>query len=176
MSKKENKKLLKGKITFGIGDANPVKLISNSINGKGKLRGSKKEKRELKGACNHYVFTRKGKMKPTIEPEGKGKCRCYICGDIVPMDLLQEGEIVKETKRFYDRASQAVFMAQSLGANKNTVAQLTDTKILVKKFPKTYTNLRKVAEKQDRAKKNSKNKNRRGYGGSSNLGQWNISR
>ena len=76
MSKKENKKLLKGKITFGIGDANPVKLISNSINGKGKLRGSKKEKRELKGACNHYVFTRKGKMKPTIEPEGKGKCRC----------------------------------------------------------------------------------------------------
>ena len=115
-------------------------------------------------------------MKPTIEPEGKGKCRCYICGDLVPMDLLQEGEIVKETKRFYDRASQAVFMAQSLGANKNTVAQLTDTKILVKKFPKTYTNLRKVAEKQDRAKKNRKNKNRRGYGGSSNLGQWNISR
>lgn len=175
MSKKENKKLLKGKIINGIGDANPVKIVSNSINGKGKIRGNKKQKREVKAICNHYIYTRKGKLKPTIEPEGRGKCRCYICGDIVPMDLLQEGEIIKETKRVYDRVSQAAFMAQSLDAGKNVVAQITDTKNLLKKFPKTYTNLRKVAEKLDRTTKNKK-KNKNHNGGSSSLGQWSINK
>ena len=175
MSKNKESKLLKGKPVLGIGDADPLKIVSNGVNKKGKFSGSKKEKKAKRDICQHHIITKKGKVKPTIEPDGKGVCRCYLCGDIVETQLANEGEVAKVTNQFYSKVTQAVFMAQSLGAGHKVIEQLTDTKILTRRFPKCYNNLANVARKQDRVKKNKKNKNS-GYGGSSQYGSWGIRR
>ena len=157
----------------GLGDADPLRLVTNHVSKKGKIRGNKKEKRAMKNICQHHIITKKGKVKATIEQDGKGNCRCYLCGDIIPMKFANDSEIIKTTNNLYKYVSQAKLMAQSIGAGKKAIHQVTDTATLVRMFPKLYINLRNVTEKQDKAKKQKKKK----YNNSSNnYGGWGTRR
>ena len=158
----------------GIGkDVDPLRLVTNHVNKKGKFKGSKKEKRAMKNICQHHIITRKGKVKATIEQDGNGNCRCYLCGDIIPMQFADDSEIAKTTQNMYKYVSQAKLMAQSIGAGNKAIHQLADTSILVRMFPKLYINLRNVTKKQDKAKKQKNKKNNRSY---SNYGGWGTNR
>lgn len=170
MSKKKEKL---STIYGSIGEADPVKLISNHVNKKGKLRGEKHEKKMLRNACPHHVITKKGKLRATTEQDGKGNVRCYICGDIIPMKFADDTEIRKSTNGFYKYVTQAKLMAQAIGAGKKAIRQVTDTATLTKAFPKLYVNMRNVAQKQDKAKKAKKKKR---YNGSSSYGAWGTRR
>ena len=167
MSKKDKKKM--ASVYGSIGEADPVKLISNRVGKRGKLHGDKKEKKMLRNACPHHIITRKGKLRATTEQDGKGNVRCYICGDIIPMKFADDAEIRKATNGFYKYVTQGKLMAQAIGAGKKAIRQVTDTATLTKAYPKLYVNMRNVAQKQDKAKKNKKKKR---YGGSSTYGSW----
>lgn len=170
MSKKKEKL---AKTYAGIGDANPVRIVTDHVTRQGKFKGSKKEKRALRNVCPHHIITKKGKVKPTIERDGNGNCRCYMCKDIIPLKFADRAEIQKVTGRFYSYVTQAKLMAQSINAGKKAIHQVTDTAILTKMFPGLYNNLANVAQKQDKAKKQKK-RNQRYSSGS--YGGWGAKR
>lgn len=151
---------------------NPVKLLSEHTNRKGKLKGTKKEKKYLKCACPHHTYNRKGKMKATIEHDGSGNCRCFMCGDIIPLKFANDSDLQKSTDQFYKNVTQCKLMVQSVGAGKEAVQQVTETAIAVKQFPKLYKNVRNAVQKRDKIKKNKKKNHTR----NTSFGGWGSGR
>ena len=62
------------------------------------IRGkSKKETKQLLAICPHHVYSKKGKLKPTIDYDN-GMCTCYLCGATFSAAPYDNGEFNKKHK------------------------------------------------------------------------------
>lgn len=147
-----------------------VRLITNSLSKKGRIRGkSKKETRLLLATCPHHVYSKKGKIKPTIDYDN-GMCTCYLCSATFSAAPYDNGEFNKKHKDMTEIIDQAKFMSVEIGGGAETDEFLSSYAAQHKKFKKVYNKITDVAVKQSKIKKSKKKKSN--SGGSSRYGSW----
>ncbi len=152
MSKKQNNTNI-----FDVGNADPVKIISEHISKKGKLKGSKKEIKSLKAICPHHRYTKKGKKRFTVTRAGGNTMRCTLCGKTWKADFYKPENLNKRVDECAEVVDQMKFMAQAIGAGKESVREVTNISIHLGRIKKMYKKLQNVAAKRDKIK-NKKNK------------------
>lgn len=147
-----------------------VRLISNSLGKKGRIRGkSKKETKQLLAICPHHVYSKKGKLKPTIDYDN-GTCTCYLCGATFSAAPYDNAEFNKKHDDMTEIIDQAKFMSVEIGGGAETNEFLSSYAAQHKKFKKVYGKIKDVAVKQSKIKKSKKKKSN--SGGSSRYGSW----
>ena len=96
--------------------------VTKNLTKKGRLKGrNKKETRALRGMCPHHKVNKRGHIKPTLIPGGKGYCYCRMCKAKVPTKFFDD-EYVKETAdNMAEINSQAKYIAAAgnLGTDMN---------------------------------------------------------
>lgn len=146
----------------------PVRLVTKHLTKKGKLTGaSKKEKRIIRDVCPHHTFTRKENLRTWLEPDGKKRLRCPICGESFPAAYFEEHEVRERVRSVKEIASQAKMLAVAVGSDKRTVQQVSEFNLHLGMFPKLYGNLAAISKKKDKNKKKKKEKRR-----NRDLGGW----
>ena len=146
---------------FDLSGVDPVREVSKHLNKKGKLKGSKKEVKNLRSICMHHAINRKGKIKPRITSDegGHGKnCRCTICQDRFRTGFYNDQEVNERYRNFKQVASQLKFMLVAEGANKEAVREAAELNLHVDRLPKIYRNARTIADKQGKKRKKKRNK------------------
>lgn len=154
---------------YDLSGVDPVVEVSKHLTKKGKLSGSKKEKKALKSICPHHALNRKGKIKVRIHDEGNKNCQCDICKERFRSGFYSDQEFDAAYSKLKPIASQAKLLSIATGAGKGTVQEIASLNLQIDRFGKTYRNLRSIAEKQDKVK-NKKKKNRE----RENLGGWRL--
>jgi hypothetical protein len=156
-------------------DLDLVQLISERSTGKGKFKGSKKEKKILKLVCPHnkYIKKKNGKKRPFIINDGHGYCTCKLCGARFPANFFKDNVVDKKFEEVQEIITQDALMAQSIGAPRKTVNEIANTSIMLHREKQGYKNRKNIAEKQDSIKK-KKHGNGKGSNYSESLGGWRI--
>ena len=157
------------KNVYDLSGVDPIVEVSKHLTKKGKLTGSKKEKKALRSICTHHALNRKGKIKARIHDEGNKNCQCDICKERFRSGFYTDQEFDAAYNKIKPIASQAKLLSIATGAGKGTVQEIASLNLHIDRFKKTYTNLRSVAEKQDKVK-NKKKKHQE----SENLGGWRL--
>lgn len=134
-----------------------VRMLTERTSKKGKIRGSKKEKRMTKLSCPHHRYKgNKGKKVATIVNDGKGQCRCTVCGAVFPADFVSKKEVQKRIHQVTTLAEQTAFVNQVVGGGKKTAARIAKFNIDAHDFVHLYENEKKVAQKQENMHKKKK--------------------
>lgn len=167
MSKK-NKEFKRA--TYRMGDGSVVATLTANQK-KGKLKGkNKKETKILKGACVHHIIGKNGKIKPMYHNDGNGRCICRMCGGSFPAKMFNEDKLDKVIGNMEDLNNQSKMVVQAIGADKSTIRFFSELGSMLKLYPKTYSNIRRIAEKQDSMKR--KKKGNHNGGSNTTLGAW----
>lgn len=152
---------------FSMAGVDPVKVVSEHLTKKGKIKGSKKEVKNIKSICPHHALNRKGKKKAKVQPLKGKMCQCKICQEKYKQDFYTDQELDKAYNEIKPQMSQAKLLVQATNADKYSVQYISEANIYIDRFGKFYRNLRSVGQKQDKTKKKKKKDNL-----SSELGGW----
>lgn len=151
----------------------PVKLVTEALNKKGKLKGkNKKDKKMLQLICPHHKYTRKGKLHPTIFNNNDGSCICTLCGQTFPAKFYSNKDLGEAVGNIRSINEQAKYMAVATGAGNNTVDYFSNFAVSLGQYKKVYKKVRNVAEKRGNIRNKGKNKNNHSSAGSSQYGSW----
>lgn len=161
--------MAKNKSIYDLSGVDPTAEVTKHLTKKGKLAGSKKEKKALRSICTHHAINRKGKIKAKIHDEGNKNCQCDICKERFRSGFYTDQEFDSAYRGFKPIASQAKLLSVATGASKSTVQEVAELNLRIDRFGKTYRNLRNIAQKQDKVK-NKKKKQRE----VENIGGWRI--
>lgn len=157
--------------TYTMADKNPLKVVTNHVNKKGRLTGSKKEKAVLRSICPHHVLDKKGRIKKAkLDSVDHGKkCQCRICQDKFKSGYYTDQEYEKGYSSFKEIISQAKMVAVAVGADQKSIQGIATLNLQVDRFGKVYRNLRKLGQKQDKVKGKKKRKRESG-----SMGEWRV--
>lgn len=169
MGKKKDKMFKKGNTKR----SEMLRLISNKINKKGKIKGKdKKETKQFRALCAHHVITKKGKIKNKLVTYNKTNAICKLCNAIVPVTLMSPEEVEKtlETGRImYD---QSKYVAVKMGMRPETVDIICNGAVYWYKMKKIFPRICEIVNKTNALNhhKNKPNDNNR----DKVFGQWRI--
>lgn len=152
-----------------------VRQVTNSLtkHGKIKCKDAKKEK-NLKNACMHHLYTKKGKLRAAIEKTGD-TCTCTACNHSFNTYLCQKKEVKEILEPTWALIDQAKYLSTAARLGKNAEKYLARLSIDLGNFPKTYEKITKIVSEKEKSKsKKKKGKNKKGFSGgsSSQLGSW----
>lgn len=160
-------KMGKEKSVYDMTGVDPVRMVTKHLTKKGKLTGSKKEKKIIREMCPHHTYTRKGKLRPWMDPDGKKQLRCPICGEKFKAGYYEEHEVRSRANGLKEVASQAKMLSVATGADKKTVQTVAEFNVRLGAFPKIYNNLVSISKKKDKQKRRKKDRKR-----NRDLGTW----
>ena len=170
MSTNKNKFNNGGKNQIGI-----VAFITKHVTKSGKLKGkNKKETKYLKSVCVHFMYNKKGKLKPMFFNDGQGECVCKLCARSFPAKIIENKDVDAACKLVISYIDQATAGAVSTGVSSKTIEKFAETKSNLDFFRKKgYKKTVSVVTATDRVK-NKKRKNRNS--GNTSYGQWGSGR
>lgn len=165
MSKK-NKNIQMGDIMRNI-PKDPNKAITECLNKKGKIKcDNKKATKIMKCFCAHHRYTKKGKLKPTLEFDGNGTGHCTMCGAEVPVMPYSSDQVEEIVNNLTDVINNTKFLADSCDAGAETLKYLGTVQAMVEGFPKTYNKTKNVVMRQNEDKGKNRKKGNKGRSGS----------
>jgi hypothetical protein len=152
MSKKKSKRIEKEtrKIIESISD-----LVKYKNDGYKFKAGKKKQIREIKKTCAHWVI-RKGKEVPTVsvDPENPNNWKCRICGKSFPIKPLSYEDYEAICNQFEAAVNQGFFYSVKMGGAAEDTKVFLSMKKMVPRFKKIIKNeiknLNKRQEYEDR--------------------------
>lgn len=156
--------------TGKLGNVDVIRVTTDSLNKKGKIKGkNKKEERVKRGACVHHKYNKKNKVKPDCDNE-KGKCHCRMCDARFRHKPYSDDEVVKNLNPVKEMNNQLKFVAVATNAGPEAIRYASQLGAMLECFRKNYKAVISIAIKQDRVKK--KGKKNKSNSGSAALGSW----
>ena len=150
-----------------------IAKISENVNKNGKIKGkNKKQTKDLKNACFHHYYNKRGKLKPRIHNNGSGKCTCSMCSHSFTTKLKSKAEITELNDDYMEAIDQTKFIVASAGLGKECEDYLANLAIGVGKFPKMYCKIKHQAEKTESVKKKKNKSGNKNNSYSSAMGGW----
>lgn len=137
-----------------------IELMESHTNNKGKIVGTKKEKKVLKDCCCHFLKSKKGKLKPRTELLNK-QLRCRTCGNLIRPSYYSDNEVDKRFDAVDEVLSQGQLVAVASGAGNKVLQNFAEAKMHNRKARNDYKKVRNIAEKNEKSKKQKKNKKTR---------------
>lgn len=167
----------KGKDKFNImsllAKGNPIAIVSEQLNGKGIIKGSKKEKRRYGAMCFHHKINKKGKQVPTIYTLDNGHKCCEMCNGEFDINTLEKKDVKEAVAELEMIINQAKYIAIATKCDDATIKYLASLHLHLAEFPEKYKNISEIAERVDKIK-NGKNKDNNKKGNKSPWGSWGV--
>ena len=131
--------------------------ISHNLNKHGeiKVKGNKKKTKELKEACTHHKYTKKGKLHDMLY-RSEGKAYCVGCGEYIRTEVYTNDEIRKLRKDMITYFNQNKFLVLATNASPKIEKFYGTFGMMLKAFFKTSKKVNKVAQRQSDYKKRKK--------------------
>ena len=157
--------------SYKLNDGSIPALITEHLTKKGRLKASnKKDYKILRGACVHHVISHKGKLRATVQNNGKRECYCRTCNYAFPTTPYEDKVLDSTIDGIRDLNNQAKFMNTAIGGGQESQRYFSEFGSMIELYKKLYQKLLSVAKKADGLKK-KKNKGKKTSAGST-YGSW----
>lgn len=151
-----------------------VAKITANVNKKGYIKarsGNKKETKILEDMCMHHIYNKKGKLKEkTYRNNSDGRMYCSLCGEYIKTTAYKKEEIKELRNKLKVMNNQMKFIAIGIDAGQETEKLLAQFAVQLRKVFKVYGKLTKIANKQNRVKRDKQNNNNKSS--STQYGSW----
>lgn len=121
-------------------------------------KGSKKVVKKLRKLCIHWII-RKGKAVPTVDSDGHGNWKCYLCGHTFPILPKTEEEYDQIITNALEAVDQLVFLATHLGGDADDMKTFLHLKEDLPKLKKIAKEVVKQSNKREQFERNADDEN-----------------
>ena len=155
---------------YKLNDGSIPAVITEHVTKKGRLKANnKKDYKILRGACVHHVITNKGRLRATVQNNGKRECYCRICERTFSTTPYEDKALDATIGSMRDLNNQAKFMNTAIGGGHESEQFFSNLGSILELYPKRYKKLLAVVKKADGLRK--KNKRKKTSAGST-YGSW----
>ena len=155
---------------YKLNDGSIPALITEHVGKKGRIKANnKKDYKVLRGACVHHVLTNKGKLRATVQNNGKRECYCRLCDRTFPTTPYEDKVLDTTLAGVRGLNNQAKFMNTAIGGGQESQRFFSEFGSMLELYKGRYEKLLKVAKKADGLKKKSKKKK---TSAGSTFGSW----